>query len=64
MQDLSLSMILLNGTFKTRQIASIAQKGCEAYSVRFKNNSRVYTYSADKVIWTTNPKWINPNLAS
>ncbi len=63
MQDLSHSLILLNGEFKTRQIEIITSKGHGAFAIKFKKNPKVYTYSADKVIWLTKPKWAHPNLS-
>ena len=62
MQDLTKSLILLNGELKTLQIASISKLGANAFRVSFKNNPKSYTYSADKVVWITNPKWIVPEL--
>ena len=32
------------------------------FRVSFKNNPKSYTYSADKVVWLTNPQWIVPEL--
>ena len=54
MQDLTKSLILLNGELKTLQIASISKLGANAFRVFFKNNPKSYTYSADKVVWLTN----------
>ena len=62
MQDLTKSLILLNGELKTLQIASISKLGANAFRVSFKNNPKSYTYSADKVIWLTNPQWLVPEL--
>lgn len=62
MQDLSKSLILLNGQLKTLQIASINKTGASAYRICFKNNPRPYTYKADKVVWLTNPQWIMPEF--
>ena len=50
MQDLTKSLILLNGELKTLQIASISKLGANAFRVSFKNNPKSYTYSADKVV--------------
>ena len=58
MQDLTKSLILLNGELKTLQIASISKLGANAFRVSFKNNPKFYTYSADKVVWLTNPQWL------
>ena len=62
MQDFSKSLILLNGELKTLQIASISKLGVTAFRVSFKNNPKSYTYSADKVVWLTNPQWLVPEL--
>lgn len=62
MQDLSKSLILLNGQLKTLQIASINKTGASAYRICFKNNPKPYTYNADKVVWLTNPQWIMPEF--
>ena len=62
MQDLTKSLILLNGELKTLQIASICKLGANAFRVSFKNNPKSYTYSADKVVWLTNPQWLVPEL--
>ena len=62
MQDLTKSLILLNGELKTLQIASISKLGANAFRVSFKNNPKSYTYSADKVVWLTNPQWLVPEL--
>lgn len=48
MQDLTKSLILLNGELKTLQIASISKLGANAFRVSFKNNPKSYTYSAVK----------------
>lgn len=61
-QDLSKSLILLNGEVKTLQIASISKYNDSAYRIRFKNNPQPYTYSADKVAWLTKPQWHAPEL--
>ena len=58
MQDLTKSLILLNGELKTLQIASISKLGANAFRVSFKNNPKSSTYSADKVVWLTNPQWL------
>lgn len=60
--DLSRDFILLNGEPKTLQIDSIQRNGGNGYSVRFKNNGRIYNYGFDKVIWLRNPKYIDPAL--
>ena len=60
MQALTKSLILLNGELKTLQIASIRKLGDTAIRVSFKNNPKSYTYSADKVVWLTNPQWLVP----
>lgn len=62
MQDLSKSLILLNGELKTLQIASIRKIGASAFCISFKNNSKFYTYAAEKVVWLSNPKWLVPEL--
>ena len=62
MQDLTQSLILLNGELKTLQIASISKLCATAFRVSFKNNPKSYTYSADKVTWLTNPQWLVPEL--
>lgn len=40
MQDLTKSLILLNGELKTLQIASISKLGANAFRVYFKNNPK------------------------
>lgn len=60
MQDLSKSLILLDGELKTLQIASIDKMGASAYCVHFKNNMKSYVYGASKVKWLTNPRWFMP----
>lgn len=62
MQDLTKSLILLNGELKTLQIASISKLDANAFRVSFKNSPKSYTYSADKVVWLTNPQWLVPEL--
>ncbi len=44
MQDLTKSLILLNGELKTLQIASISKLGANAFRVYFKNNPKSYTF--------------------
>lgn len=61
-QDLSKSLILLDGELKTLQITSIEKMGASAYRVCFKNNVKPYFYSANKVKWFTNPEWFMPEL--
>ncbi len=58
MTDLSHSMILINGEFKTRQIEFIKLMDNGAFCVRFKNNPKNYFFQASRVVWMTNPKWI------
>ena len=58
--DLSRHFILLNGEPKTLQIDKIEKNGADGYHVRFKNNGKSYNYSRDKVIWLSNPEWIDP----
>ena len=58
--DLSRHFILLNGEPKTLQIDKIEKNGANGYHVRFKNNGKSYNYSRDKVIWLSNPEWIDP----
>ena len=62
MQDLTKSLILLNGELKTFQIASISKLDANVFRVSFKNSPKSYTYSADKVVWLTNPRWLVPEL--
>ncbi|MDE6152041.1 MAG: DNA2/NAM7 family helicase, partial [Prevotella sp.] len=62
MQNLTKSLIILNGELKTLQIASISKLGASAFRVCFKNSPKSYTYSADKVIWLTKPQWLIPKL--
>ena len=62
MQDLSKSLILLNGELKTLQIASINKISASAYRICFKSTSKTYTYNADKVVWLTAPQYIMPEL--
>ncbi len=57
--DLSRHFILLNGEAKTLQIDSIERIGANAFRVRFKNNPKSYTYGIDKVVWLSNPEWVN-----
>ena len=61
-QDLTKFMILLNGELKTLQIASISKLGDSAFRILFKNNPKTYTYSAEKVVWLTDPQWLVPEL--
>ncbi len=56
--DLSRHFILLNGEAKTLQIDSIRRTESNCFCVRFKNNPKPYTYSADKVVWLSNPEWV------
>ena len=58
--DLSRHFILLNGEPKTLQIDSIEKNGANGYRVRFKNNGKSYNYGSDKVLWLSNPEWIDP----
>ncbi len=58
--NLSNHFILLNGEPKTLQIDTIRRNGSKGYSVRFKNNDKSYNYSYDKVVWLSNPEWIDP----
>lgn len=58
--DLSRHFILLNGEPKTLQIASIIRNGASGYCVRFKNNGKSYNYGKDKVVWLSNPEWLDP----
>jgi RecA/RadA recombinase len=57
--DLSHHFILLNGKAKTSQIYSIKRIGVNAFRVRFKNSPKPYTYSAYKVVWLSNPEWLD-----
>ena len=57
--DLSRHFILLDGKAKTLQIDSIERIGASAFRVRFKNNPKPYTYGTDKVVWLSNPEWID-----
>lgn len=57
--DLSRHFILLNGEAKTLQIDSIERFGSNAFRVRFKTNPKPYTYGADKVLWLSNPEWVD-----
>ena len=57
--DLSRHFILLNGKAKTLQIDSIERIGSRAFRVRFKNNPKPYTYGTDKVVWLSNPEWVD-----
>ena len=57
--DLSRHFILLDGKAKTLQIDSIERVGANAFRVRFKNNPKTYTYGTDKVVWLSNPEWID-----
>lgn len=58
--DLSRHFILLNGEPKTLQIDSIIRNGASGYRVRFKNNGKSYNYGMDKVVWLSNPEWLDP----
>ena len=58
--DLSRHFILLNGEPKTLQIDSIIRNGASGYRVRFKNNGKSYNYGKDKVVWLSNPEWLDP----
>ena len=53
-------ILLLNGEAKTLQVDSIECEGANGYRVRFKNNSKSYYYSCDKVAWLYNPEWFDP----
>ena len=57
--DLSRHLILLNDEAKTPQIESIEQSALGEYRVRFKNNPKLYTYGMFKVVWLSDPEWIN-----
>lgn len=57
--DLSRHFILLNGEAKTLQIDSIQRTEPNCFCVRFRNNPKPYTYSADKVVWLSNPQWVS-----
>ena len=57
--DLSRHFILLDGKTKTLQIDSIERIGSNAFRVCFKNNPKPYTYGTDKVVWLSNPEWID-----
>ncbi len=57
--NLSRHFILLNGKARTLQIDSIERSGANFFRVRFKNNPKPYTYGADKVVWLSNPKWVD-----
>ena len=57
--DLSHHFILLNGEPKTLQIDSIIRNGLNGYRVRFKNNRKSYNYGKDKVVWLSNPEWLD-----
>ena len=57
--DLSHHFILLKGEARTSEIESIESNSTTTYQVRFKNNSRPYTYSKEKVLWLSNPETIN-----
>ena len=58
--DLSRHFILLNGEPKTLQISSITRNEANGYRVRFKNNVKSYNYGKDKVVWLSNPEWLDP----
>lgn len=57
--DLSRHFILLNGEAKTLQIDSIERNGSNIFRVRFKNNHKPYIYGAGKVVWLSNPAWVD-----
>ena len=57
--DLSHHFILLNGEPKTLQIDSIERNESNGYRVRFKNNGKSYNYGKDKVVWISNPEWLD-----
>ncbi len=57
--DLSHHFILLNSEAKTLQIDSIDRIGQNVFRVRFKNNPKPYIYGADKVVWISNPEWVD-----
>ncbi len=57
--DLSRHFILLNGEAKTLQIDSIENFGSNAFHVRFKNSPKTYVYGKGKVVWLSNPEWVN-----
>ncbi len=57
--NLSHHFILLDGKAKTLQIDSIERIGSNAFRVHFKNNPKSYTYGTDKVVWLSNPEWVD-----
>ena len=58
--DLSRHFILLDGQPKAMQIDTIRKNGSKGYLVRFKNNPKSYIYNYNKVVWLSNPLWIDP----
>lgn len=58
--NLSKHFIIINGEPKTFQIDSIYKKESFRYSVRFKNTPKTYNYSYNKIIWLSNPIWLDP----
>lgn len=52
--DLKDNIIIINGVDKTAQIDSIKRDGYK-YAIKFKNTNKVYSYSADKIVWVGNP---------
>lgn len=59
--DLSRHFILLDGQPKTMQIDTIRKNGSKGYLVCFKNNPKSYCYNYNKVVWLSNPTWIDPS---
>ncbi len=57
--DLSRQFIILNGEAKTLQIHTIEKNSINTYRVRFRNNPKPYTYVKDKVIWLSDPEYVN-----
>lgn len=58
--NLSKHLIVINNEPKTLQIDSIKNNGSYGYSVRFKNGSKTYNYSYNKVQWLREPMWVDP----
>ncbi len=55
-------LILLNGEPRTQRIETIDRLNTSLYRVRFKNSSKAYKYSANKVVLLTDGVGLNPDL--
>lgn len=51
-------IIIINNEDKTSQVEHIRPDGY-AYSIKFHNTDKIYSYSRDKILWLSNPTPIN-----